>query len=176
MDTWEFWAGIGIGAYLGWGYRRILTVLRRNLGLPDSPPVQRRLRLVRNDYTPPSAPEPLDHSARWRESVREYLFWGNMCGFAERTMLAEGVASRPIIRRYREFLSSAGLLTVTERGGTTWRPPWNYPRVRAMLKHHYLSLPYPEHAPWPLRRAWLAAQMAQAGADGADGAGHGAEE
>lgn len=165
MDIgWQFWAGVGIGAYIGWGYRRLWQTLVTAGLLPTR---QRPLRLVRNDYTPPSAPEPLDHTDRWRESVREFLFWGNMCGFSERVMMAEGVASRPIIRRYRGLLAAGGLLTVTERGGTTWRAPWNYPRARVMLKHKYLTLPYPKHAPWPLRRAWLTAQMAQAGADGA---------
>lgn len=166
MDWASFAGGLAVGVYLGWGYRHLWETFKHNAGL-ILPQPQRRLRLVRNDFTPPSAPEPLDHADRWRESVRAFLFWGNLCNFSERTMLAEGVASRPSIRRYRAFLAKSGLLAVTERGVTSWRRPWNYPTARAMLKHNFLALPFPEHSPWPLRRAWITAQAAQAGADGA---------
>lgn len=174
MNEWLiFTAGLGIGVYLGAGYRRLWAVVKYNLGRGEPEPAPRLppLRLVKEySVTSPARIEPVDHRDEWNRAVLDFAFWSNMCGMAEARVFAHGVASRPSIRAYRRWFAERELWVVTERGATTWVRGWNYPRLRAEITHGVLSLPYPEHKPWPLRMAWRAAQTAQRSADGAGGA------
>lgn len=170
MDWGAFAAGLGVGVYLGWGYRRLWATVRHNLGLGEPEPDQRPAapRLVVNSTAVASAPAPDDLTDEWNRALSVFALWGDLCGWSERKMLAEGVASRPSIRNYRAFMAEQELLVVIERGDTTWTREWNRHRLRVSLTHRLIALPYPAHRPWPLRARWQTAQTAQRSASGAD--------
>lgn len=174
IDWLTFTAGLGLGVYLGWGYRRLWLVVKHNVDFGEKEPAAKlpALRLVdRHAVTVATVMEQPDTREAWDTAVTDYAFWGDLCRWSERRMLAEGIASRPSIRHYRAFLAAARLLIVAERGSTAWAYGWDRHRLRVSLRRRLLSLPYPAHEPWPLRMRWRAgemAQMAQAGADGAD--------
>lgn len=174
MSDWMgFAAGLGIGVYLGWGYRRLWAVLRHNLGRGEPEPAAPLppIRLVSvHAVTSPARIETEGHREAWDRAITDVAFWGDILGWSERRMLSEGVASRRSIRAYRGFLADHKLLVVTERGATCWVRGWDRHRLRVSIYRRLLSLPYPEHEPWPLRMAWRSAQMAQRSAAGADGA------
>lgn len=172
MDWGTFAAGLGVGVYLGWGYRRLWATVRHNLGLSDPEPDQQPAapRLVVNATTVSSAPAPDDLTDEWNRALAVFALWGDLCGWSERRMCEAGFASRPSIRRYRSFMAAQELLVVTERGGTTWVRDWNRHKLRVSLAHKLIALPYPSHRPWPLRARWQTAQTARRSTERADGA------
>lgn len=174
MDWGAFAAGLGVGVYLGWGYRRLWAVVRHNLGWRDAEPAEAppsALRVVsQHAYTSPAQIEPADRREAWDRAVKVMALWGDLCGWSERELMAQGVASRPSIIKYRAFLARQELLVVTERGRTTWVSGMDRHRFYWLIKSRMIALPYPEHEPWPLRLRWRTAQPAQRSADGAAGA------
>lgn len=85
-------------------------------------------------------------SEQWARQVLIFAFIANQQGFTLQSML--GHVSRSEWESIIELLSSAGVIQAGKRGrGTRWAPGWNYPRLRAEVKHGLLALPYPEQEP-----------------------------
>ena len=79
----------------------------------------------------------------WARSVLIFAFIANQQGFTLRAMLPH--VSRLEWELLVELLSGAGVLQAGKRGrGVRWANGWNYPRLRAEVKHGLLALPYPD--------------------------------
>jgi len=85
-------------------------------------------------------------SEQWARQVLIFAFIANQQGFTLQSML--GHVSRSEWEAMIELLNNAGVIQAGKRGrGTRWAPGWNYPRLRAEVKHGLLALPFPDDEP-----------------------------
>lgn len=85
-------------------------------------------------------------SEQWARQVLIFAFIANQNGFTLRDMLPH--VSRSEWENIIELLSTAGVIQAGKRGrGARWANGWNYPRLRAEVKHGLLALPFPDDEP-----------------------------
>lgn len=85
-------------------------------------------------------------SEQWARQVLIFAFLANQNGFTLRDML--GHVSRSEWEAMIELLNNAGVIQAGKRGrGARWANGWNYPRLRAEVKHGLLALPFPDDEP-----------------------------
>lgn len=82
----------------------------------------------------------------WQRQVLIFAFIANQEGFTLRRML--GHVSRTEWELFVNLLAQVGAVQTGKRGrGARWAQGWNYPRLRAEVKHGLLSLPHPDAEP-----------------------------
>lgn len=82
----------------------------------------------------------------WRRQALIFAFIANQQGFTLHSML--GHVSRSEWELFVNLLAQVGAVQAGKRGrGARWAQGWNYPRLRAEVKHGLLSLPHPDDDP-----------------------------
>ena len=141
-----------------WG-AEVVKVWRAALWRDEGPPMPRyepMPEILSDDFT---------HKELWARQLLIFAFIANQQGFTLQSMY--GHVSRSEWENIIELLSNAGVIQTGKRGrGTRWANGWNYPRLRAEVKHGLLALPFPDEEPpivvWEARsKHKLHAQHAQ---------------
>lgn len=148
MDA-QFILGVGVGVFIGSGWRFVYEFATRNVhGLkwPSVRPlraVNMRAETTLFAQTVDASIEPGHIPLMWKSRMRAFVFHAEMCKASARGLKARIGLDRPRQMPYLNLLIDAGLLRVKPRETSVWLTDWTT-RHRAIA-----TLPYPRNVEPP---------------------------